>query len=43
MLCAHHMVKHYGVKKLVLTGRENIPDRSEWKHCIQFSESIQEK
>jgi acyl transferase domain-containing protein/NAD(P)-dependent dehydrogenase (short-subunit alcohol dehydrogenase family)/acyl carrier protein len=29
-LCAEHFVKHYGVKKLVLAGREQLPPRSKW-------------
>ncbi|MGV7067155.1 KS-MAT linker domain-containing protein, partial [Bacillus velezensis] len=30
LLCARHFAEHYGVKKLVLTGRETLPPRSEW-------------
>ncbi|GED59056.1 hypothetical protein BFO01nite_31880 [Brevibacillus formosus] len=29
-LCANHFVEHYGVKKLVLTGREILPPREQW-------------
>ncbi|WP_315823385.1 type I polyketide synthase [Paraflavitalea speifideaquila] len=29
-LCAQHLVRHYGVKRLVLTGREQLPARHEW-------------
>lgn len=29
-LCARHFVQKYGVKKLVLTGREVLPSREEW-------------
>jgi acyl transferase domain-containing protein len=28
--CARHFVRHYGVKHLLLTGREPFPPRSEW-------------
>ncbi|WP_458461952.1 beta-ketoacyl synthase N-terminal-like domain-containing protein, partial [Paenibacillus sp.] len=30
MACARHFVKHHNVKRLVLTGREAIPQREEW-------------
>ncbi|QBG56188.1 non-ribosomal peptide synthetase [Bacillus amyloliquefaciens] len=30
LLCARHFAEHYGVKKLVLTGRETLPPRNEW-------------
>ncbi|MDK8180307.1 SDR family NAD(P)-dependent oxidoreductase [Paenibacillus sp. UMB4589-SE434] len=30
LLCAQHFVKHYGVKRLVLTGRESLPPREQW-------------
>lgn len=30
-LCAEHFVKHYGVKKLLLTGLEPLPPRQEWE------------
>ncbi|MDU0812757.1 non-ribosomal peptide synthetase [Bacillus siamensis] len=30
LLCARHFAEHYGVKKLVLTGRETLPPRHEW-------------
>ncbi len=43
MLCARHMVTKYGVKQLVLTGQEKIPDRSKWLQLDQFSASVQEK
>jgi acyl transferase domain-containing protein len=29
-LCARHMVENYGVKRLVLTGRDIIPARDQW-------------
>lgn len=30
LLCAQHFVEHYAVKRLVLTGRETLPPRTEW-------------
>ncbi|WP_426448173.1 beta-ketoacyl synthase N-terminal-like domain-containing protein [Paenibacillus sp. S-38] len=30
LLCARHFVKHYGVKQLVLSGREMLPPRDQW-------------
>ena len=29
-VCAQHFVKHYGVRRLVLTGRERMPPREQW-------------
>ena len=43
LLCAWHFAKKYGVKKIVLTGREWIPPRSEWEVSANFSLAIQEK
>ncbi|MFS0873158.1 SDR family NAD(P)-dependent oxidoreductase [Paenibacillus xylanilyticus] len=44
-LCAQHFVKHYGVKRLVLTGREGLPPRDTWAAHLQeqtpFSRKIQ--
>ena len=31
MACAIHLVKEYGVKQLVLMGREPLPERDTWK------------
>ncbi|AJP04992.1 hypothetical protein TU94_29680 [Streptomyces cyaneogriseus subsp. noncyanogenus] len=30
LLCARHLVEHYGVRRLVLTGREPLPPRGRW-------------
>ncbi|MGW0563119.1 SDR family NAD(P)-dependent oxidoreductase [Streptomyces sp. NPDC003016] len=30
LLCARHLVEHYGVRRLVLTGREALPPRARW-------------
>ncbi|WFE15879.1 type I polyketide synthase [Bacillus atrophaeus] len=31
LLCARHFVQTYGVKRLVLTGREPLPPRAQWE------------
>ncbi|MCP3678165.1 MAG: KR domain-containing protein, partial [Deltaproteobacteria bacterium] len=43
LLCARHLVTRYGVKRLVLTGRECVPPPEEWTNREAFSSSIQEK
>ena len=43
MLCAVHFVKKYGVKRVILTGRDIIPKRARWSEIAGFSPSIQEK
>ncbi|MFF2910651.1 beta-ketoacyl synthase N-terminal-like domain-containing protein [Paenibacillus sp. NPDC057934] len=30
LLCARHFVKHYGVRQLVLSGKEILPPRDQW-------------
>lgn len=42
-LCAEHFVKKYGVKKLVLTGREELPPREQWNKHIDDNNSIAKK
>jgi len=42
-LCARHFVKNYGVKRLVLTGREVLPSRDEWEAYENQTGSIAEK
>lgn len=42
-LCARHFVKRYGVKHLVLTGREVLPPREEWEAYENQSGSVAEK
>ncbi|MCO4850729.1 non-ribosomal peptide synthetase [Bacillus vallismortis] len=37
LLCARHFVQNYGVKKLVLTGREQLPPREEWDETADTS------
>ncbi|MEE8056697.1 MAG: SDR family NAD(P)-dependent oxidoreductase [Pseudomonadales bacterium] len=43
LLCARHLVTQYGIKQVVLTGREVFPPKETWDHPEQFSASIQEK
>ncbi|WP_313912526.1 SDR family NAD(P)-dependent oxidoreductase [Tahibacter sp.] len=31
LACARHFVRRHGVKRLVLTGREALPERSQWQ------------
>ncbi|GER89942.1 hypothetical protein KDW_41040 [Dictyobacter vulcani] len=42
-LCAQHMVRHYGVKRLVLTGREPWPERAQWKQVGQQDSALAAK
>ncbi|MCB2360149.1 SDR family NAD(P)-dependent oxidoreductase [Clostridium estertheticum] len=42
-MCARHFVKHYGVKKIVLTGQEVFPPREEWDIFKDQNNSIGEK
>lgn len=42
-LCAQHFVRRYGVKQLVLTGRETLPPREEWETTGGLSASVVQK
>ncbi|PEP92268.1 hypothetical protein CN582_25460 [Bacillus wiedmannii] len=42
-LCAQHFVKNYGVKRLVLTGREELPPRETWESYKLQQTSVAEK
>lgn len=42
-LCAQHFVTHYGVKRLVLTGREDIPRREQRDSHKQQNASVARK
>ncbi len=42
-LCARHFVEHYGVKRLVLTGREELPPRSEWERYLRQDDGVGKK
>jgi len=42
-LCAKHFVSHYGVRKLVITGREQLPERDTWNNLANISKSIKDK
>ena len=37
-LCAWHFVRHYGVKRLALIGREALPPRAEW-HRVELEDA----
>ncbi|MCY7765553.1 non-ribosomal peptide synthetase [Bacillus inaquosorum] len=43
LLCARHFVERYGVKKLVLTGREQLPPREEWARFETSNTSAAQK
>lgn len=43
LLCARHFAECYGVKKLVLTGREQLPPREEWARFKTSNTSLAEK
>ncbi|MCY7785574.1 non-ribosomal peptide synthetase [Bacillus inaquosorum] len=43
LLCARHFVERYGVKKLVLTGREQLPPREEWARFETSNTSVAQK
>lgn len=34
LACAKHFLKYYGIKKFVLMGRAQLPNRSEWKNYL---------
>ncbi|WP_428243750.1 amino acid adenylation domain-containing protein [Gynuella sp.] len=42
-LCAQHFVDHYGVKNLVLTGRETLPPKAHWQALDGQNSSTAEK
>ncbi|WP_276736064.1 type I polyketide synthase [Bacillus sp. (in: firmicutes)] len=42
-LCARHFVKTYGVKHLVLIGREELPPRYQWNSVRDADASLAEK
>ncbi|WP_143812933.1 SDR family NAD(P)-dependent oxidoreductase [Paenibacillus sp. XY044] len=41
--CARHFVQKYGVRKLVLTGREPLPPREEWHRYLAEDSSMGHK
>ncbi|MCV2515295.1 amino acid adenylation domain-containing protein [Bacillus subtilis] len=43
LLCACHFAECYGVKKLVLTGREQLPPREEWTRFDTSNTSVAQK
>ncbi len=42
-LCAHHFVQHYGVKRLVLTGREAFPPQAQWSAYAGKEDAVSKK
>jgi polyketide synthase PksN len=42
-LCAKHFVQKYGVKRLVLSGREEIPSREQWPYLMEQLTPMAEK
>ncbi len=42
-LCAQHLVKHYGVKRLVLTGQEELPPRVSWESYLPQDTGLAQK
>ncbi|WP_318198082.1 SDR family NAD(P)-dependent oxidoreductase [Streptomyces sp. MCL20-2] len=43
LLCARHLVDHYGVRRLVLTGREPLPPRHLWATPDACPPSVRDK
>lgn len=43
LLCAEHFVKKYGVKRLVLTGRELFPTQEQWESYGERGDTISGK
>lgn len=43
LLCANHFVENYGVKRLILIGREALPDKREWERFKNADSSIGKK
>lgn len=41
LLCAQHFAQHYAVKRLVLTGRETLPPKTEW--ATPQNDKVQQK
>lgn len=42
-LCAQHFITNYGVKRLVLTGREALPPKDQWDSYTQKNTSAAQK
>ncbi|MCL6590822.1 MAG: KR domain-containing protein [Firmicutes bacterium] len=42
-ICAQHFVTNYGVKKLVLIGREVIPPREQWESILEQNTPLAKK
>lgn len=42
-LCACHFVKHYGVRRLVLSGQEAFPPRDQWDSLCEQDSTLAQK
>src|ERR1041385_5511753 len=42
-LCARHFIRHYGVKRLLLSGREVLPERDLWNRYKDQDSSVGQK
>ncbi|WP_025701963.1 SDR family NAD(P)-dependent oxidoreductase, partial [Paenibacillus forsythiae] len=42
-LCARHFVTNYGVKRLLLSGKEPLPHRNDWEDCLKRNEAAAAK
>ncbi len=43
LLLARHFILNYGVKKVVLTGKELLPPREQWSDTLEYPDSIIKK
>lgn len=42
-LCAKHFIENYGVKHLVITGKEELPPKEQWGNYINQNTALAEK
>jgi acyl transferase domain-containing protein/acyl carrier protein/ribosomal protein S18 acetylase RimI-like enzyme len=43
LLCARHMVRHYGVRRVVLLGKEPLPARANWQDAARSEDALGRK
>jgi polyketide synthase PksJ len=43
LLCAQHFADNFGVRKMVLTGRESIPPREQWNSVLTSATAMAKK
>lgn len=43
LMCARHWVSHHGVRKVVLTGRTELPPREDWAASLGKPDTVAEK